>query len=57
MLGDSPRESAKTCNGIWQGESGMDIHNRTLASYPGPFTRAARAGREIRAWYQSFAHA
>ena len=28
-----------------------------LASYPGPFTRAVRAGREIRAWYQSFAHA
>ena len=29
----------------------------SLASYPGPFTRAVRAGREIRAWYQSFAHA
>ena len=28
-----------------------------LASYPGPFTRAVRAMREIRAWYQSFAHA
>ena len=28
-----------------------------VASYPGPFTRAVRAGREIRAWYQSFAHA
>ena len=25
-----------------------------LASYPGPFTRAVRAGRD---WYQSFAHA
>ena len=30
---------------------------RTLASYPGPFTCAVHAGREIRAWYQSFAHA
>ena len=29
----------------------------TVASYPGPFTCAVRAGREIRAWYQSFAHA
>ena len=29
----------------------------SLASFPGPFTRAVRAGREIRAWYQSFAHA
>ena len=27
-----------------------------VASYPGPFTRAVRAVREIRAWYQSFAH-
>ena len=31
--------------------------SRAWASYPGPFTRAVRAGREIRAWYQSFAHA
>ena len=28
-----------------------------IASYPGPFMRAVRAGREITAWYQSFAHA
>ena len=26
-------------------------------SYLGPYMRAVRAGREIRAWYHSFAHA
>ena len=35
----------------------MVSHIVGIASYPGPFTRAVRAGREIRAWYQSFAHA
>ena len=35
------------------------IHSKyTLASYPGPFTRAVRAGeRDKGLWYQSFAHA
>ena len=32
-------------------------HMNNLALYPGPFTRAVCAGREIMAWYQSFAHA
>ena len=27
-----------------------DTARANLASYPGPFTRAVRAGREIRAW-------
>ena len=32
-------------------------NERKYSQNAGPFTRAVRAGREIRAWYQSFAHA
>ena len=28
-----------------------------VASYSGAFTRAVRAGRDIKAWYHAFAHA
>ena len=50
-------EKASGTSAVMYAGNAQSLNGLALASYPGPFTRAVRAGREIRAWYQSFAHA